>query len=135
MTKEEIKILEDNQDAHSYASKYLAAVDLEMFARGQILTAAMQMFTKFLDLPETSSKLKAYFDVAITALALVQPELFLVKFLGEEARAVTLALTIAEATGSKAAKAVKIAGKIGEGAEKIKGAKEKYDAYQDKKEK
>jgi hypothetical protein len=135
MTTDEREILKDNQHARSHADKYLAAVDLEMFARGQMLTAAMDMFSKFLDLPETSSKLKAFFETALNALALVQPELFLVKFLGEEAKAVDLALTIAEATGSKAAKAVRIAGKVSQAAEKVKGVKEKYDGYQDRQEK
>jgi hypothetical protein len=129
------RIFLDNQRAHDYASKYLAALDGEMFARCFMFTSAMQKFAEFLHLPEADSKLKRIFETALTLLAAVQPELFFVKFLGEEEKAVKVALAIGEATGSKGAKAIIIAGKVGEGAEKLKGGVEKYDAYKEKQEK
>src|SRR5579863_8904064 len=95
------RIFVDNQKAHDYASKYLAALDGEMFARCQMLTSAMSKFGEFLHLPESNSKLKAFFETALTVLSLVQPEVFFVKILGEEEKAVKVALTIGEATGSK----------------------------------
>jgi hypothetical protein len=129
------KIFVDSLKAHDYASKYLAALDGQMFARCATLTSAMQKFEEFLNLPAKSSQLRAIFDLALTALSFVQPEVFFVKFLGEEEKAVKVALAIGEAAGSKSAKAIKIAGKVGEGAEKVKAGMEKYDAYQEKREK
>ncbi len=128
-------IFVDNQKAHDYAMKYLAAIDKEMFARSLKFTTAMHKFGEFLHLPESSSKLGAFIDSALSVLVLVQPELFLVKFLAEEEKAVKVALAIAEATGSKTAKLIKAGQKVGELAEKAKGIKEKIDAYQEKKEK
>jgi outer membrane murein-binding lipoprotein Lpp len=125
-------IFVDNQKAHDYAMKYLAAIDKEMFARSLKFTTAMHRFSEFLHLPESSSKLGAFIDTALSVLVLVQPELFLVKFFAEEEKAVKLALTIAEATGSKAAKAVKIGQKVSEVAEKVKGVKEKVDGFKEK---
>ncbi len=129
------RILLDNTKAHDFASKYLAAVDGEMFARCLMLTSAMQKFQEFLHLPASASQLKALFDMALTVVTLVQPELFFTVFLREEEQAVKVALTISEATGSKAAKAIKTAEKVRERAEKVKGAVEKYDAHKEKQEK
>ncbi len=63
------RIWVDNQRAHDHASKYLAAVDAQMFARCLSLTTAMQKFGEFLHLPESTSKLMLYFEAALTMLS------------------------------------------------------------------
>jgi len=131
-TPHDAAILVDNQRAHDHALKYLGAVSSELYARGLILTSAMQKFAKFVDLPESNSKFAAILDLAFTALSLVQPEFFLAKLLGEEEKAVGLALEISAQAGGKGAKIVKGIEKTREIGEKAAKAKEKVVSITEK---
>lgn len=132
-------LLSDNQKAHDEAYKFKAAVDAELYARGLEFSVALQKFATFLGLKDTSSSnLGSFVSLAATALTLAQPELFLIKFLGERKEAITLALTIANAAGSKTAKVIQGVEKIREGighvqevGGKVKGV---YDKAKDVKE-
>jgi hypothetical protein len=112
--------------------KYYAAAANELYARGLILTSAMQKFAKFLDLPESSSRLAAIFDVAFSLLSLVQPELLIGKLFMEEEKAVTLALSIAEAAGDRRVKALRAAQKVGGAVEKGVKARDTVTAIAEK---
>ncbi len=126
------KTLQSDRDAtFVITGKYKGAIDLEMFSRCLKLTEAMNDFREFLHLPESSSRLKAWVEAGLAVLTLLQPEVFLVRFLGEEEQAVQSALEAKTTTG----KLLRVAEKSREVAEKGKGGMEKYDQHQEKKEK
>ncbi|MBN9063145.1 MAG: hypothetical protein BGP06_12625 [Rhizobiales bacterium 65-9] len=139
MTQAQINaVLSDNQRAQNVAAKYMQAVNGELYARGLIFTNAMQKFAKFLELEAIPPWYTPYLALASIALSVAQPELFLATFLKEKKEAVTLALTISAAAGSKTAKAAQtvqavrdaaakgkeVAGKVKDVYDGAKGAKE-----------
>ena len=132
-------VLVDNQRAQHVAANYTQAVNSELYARGLEFTTAIQKFMTFLKLEELPSFYENFINAAFLVLCVAQPELFLVKFLGEQEKSVKLALALSAEMGSKTArvlqatqrvhdvagKAEKIYGKI-EKAGKVNDAAEKY---------
>lgn len=132
------KLIVDNQKAQNVAAKYIQAINGELYARGLMLNSASQKFAKFLTLEAIPPWYAPYLSLASAALLVAQPELFLAKFLAEKTTAVKLALTISSAAGSKTAKVVttvqnvrdagekakEIAGKVKDGVDTLKGAKD-----------
>ncbi len=124
----EVSILADNQTAHDFAGKYIQAVNGEFYARGLKLESATHKFTEFLRLQAVPPWYEKFMNAAFSVLVSLQPELFLVKFLGEKEETVKAALALSSALGNKTAKV--IAGvqrvkELGDKAEKIKDAIEK----------
>ena len=119
------EIIVDNQKAQHHTEKYLAAVLLNLNAEGLMITSAMQKFAKFLELPESSSKLGLWWDTAFGIISTLVPAFRWARFLTEQERNVEkAALELAATLGSKKAKFIKLGQKAGEAAERINKAKE-----------
>lgn len=135
---EQNKIIVDHEKAQSYGTKYLARLNRELFERGLILTAAMNKFNKFLDLPEGDSRAGHVWDLAFTILSTAVPALRLTKFISDMKTSSETALALAKRVQEnvKAADAAKYlaargaqgAGKI---AQKIDDAKDKIGKIKD----
>jgi hypothetical protein len=128
----------DNQRAHDYAGLYMDAIIEEFIVHAGILTIAMQKYAAFLELKALPNRLENYANMAFTVLSLAAPELFLVKFLGEEEKTVKAALAISSALGNKTAKVMRgvqqaheIGEKVHEITEKAKSAAEKASQTQE----
>lgn len=127
------QIIIDHEKAQTYGTKYLSRLNNELFARGLILTAAMDKFSGFLNLPATDRSASAIWDFAFSVLSTAIPALRLNVFIKKLEINSSVALTIAQATGQKArlAKTVNTVARVarvgGNTAEKINNAKDTYE--------
>jgi hypothetical protein len=115
----------DNNDANHFASLYFDAVLLQLIAHVGILSVSMVKFKEFLDLKELPKLYENCINLAFTAVSVAAPELFLVKFLGEQEETVKAALALSAALGNKTAKALSAVQRVHEAAEPVHGAVEK----------
>lgn len=134
LTEEQRTIITiDHERAQTYGTKYLGRLNHELFARGLILTKAMDKFSGFLNLPATDRSASAIWDFAFSVLATAIPALRLNVFIKKLEIGSSVALAMAEATGKKArlAKTANTVARVarvgGNTAEKINNAKDTYE--------
>lgn len=131
--QERTNLIVSHEKAQGIEMKYLARINGELFARGLVLTHAMDKYNAFLNLPATDQSTSAIWDFAYSILSTAVPLLRLTDFVKKLETNASVAYAIAKATGDKgraaaAAKtAAKVARKAGETAEKINDAKEKVE--------